>query len=183
MIGRYVTGIGTGLETSTVPIYQSELCDAEKRGKLISSEVFFIGLGIVIAYFFDYGMLKKGGDVAWRVPIACQIVFALVSKILFSHSFISVYPDYGRLLLYSSLAFRRARAGCTIMIVTKKHVKCSVTSGIAMPTIRDSSPRSKKFWEPSNLSALTVNTSGRRFSNEMRCKLAAESYWHGACNL
>ena len=60
-------------------MYQSELYDANKRGKLISSGVFFIGLGIVIAYFFDYGMLRVGGSVAWRVPIACQIVLAVVS--------------------------------------------------------------------------------------------------------
>lgn len=26
MIARYLTGIGTGIETSTVPMYQSELC-------------------------------------------------------------------------------------------------------------------------------------------------------------
>ncbi|EXL60717.1 hypothetical protein FOCG_00010 [Fusarium oxysporum f. sp. radicis-lycopersici 26381] len=82
IIGRYITGIGTGIETSTVPVYQSELCDAEKRGKLISSEVLCIGVGIVIAYFFDYGMARLEGDVAWRTPIACQIIFAIFVIVL-----------------------------------------------------------------------------------------------------
>lgn len=54
MIGRFITGIGTGIETSTVPMYQSELCEAEKRGRLVSSEPLFVGVGIVIAYWFDY---------------------------------------------------------------------------------------------------------------------------------
>lgn len=78
MVARYVTGIGTGIETSTVPIYQSELCDADKRGRLVSSEPLFVGVGIVVAYFFDYGMSYVGGPVAWRVPIACQLVFCFV---------------------------------------------------------------------------------------------------------
>ena len=78
MIARYITGIGTGIETSTVPMYQSELCDADKRGRLVSSEPLFVGVGIVIAYFFDYGMSFIDGPVAWRVPIACQTFFAFV---------------------------------------------------------------------------------------------------------
>ncbi|KAK5147153.1 hypothetical protein LTR32_001349 [Rachicladosporium monterosium] len=59
-------------------MYQSELCDADKRGRLVSSEPLFVGVGIVISYFFDYGMRFVGGPVAWRVPIACQVIFAFV---------------------------------------------------------------------------------------------------------
>lgn len=80
LVARYITGIGTGIETSTVPMYQSELCEAHKRGRLVSSEPLFVGVGIVIAYFFDYGMsFTDGGPIAWRLPIACQILFAIVS--------------------------------------------------------------------------------------------------------
>jgi hypothetical protein len=59
-------------------MYQSELCDADRRGRLVSSEPLFVGVGIVIAYFFDYGMSFVGGPIAWRVPIACQTFFAFV---------------------------------------------------------------------------------------------------------
>lgn len=52
MIGRFVAGIGTGIETSTVPMYQSELCEANKRGRLVSSEPLFVGVGIEIAYWY-----------------------------------------------------------------------------------------------------------------------------------
>ncbi|KAL9529012.1 MFS-type transporter [Sphaerulina musiva] len=78
LIARFITGIGTGIETSTVPMYQSELCDADKRGRLVSSEPLFVGVGIVIAYFFDYGMSFTPGSAAWRVPIACQVIPAFV---------------------------------------------------------------------------------------------------------
>ena len=49
MVARFITGIGTGIETSTVPMYQSELCEADKRGRLVSSEPLFVGVGIEIA--------------------------------------------------------------------------------------------------------------------------------------
>ncbi|KAL4755475.1 hypothetical protein BDW72DRAFT_189230 [Aspergillus terricola var. indicus] len=82
MVGRFVTGIGTGIETSTVPMWQAELCEASKRGKLVCSEPLLVGVGIVISYFFDYGMSFVGGQIAWRLPIACQMLFAIVVIIL-----------------------------------------------------------------------------------------------------
>lgn len=49
LVGRVICGIGTGIDSSTVPMYQSELCEKEKRGRLVSWEVLFIGVGVVIA--------------------------------------------------------------------------------------------------------------------------------------
>lgn len=51
IVGRIITGIGTGIDSSTVPMYQSELCEKEKRGRLVSWEVLFIGIGITTAYW------------------------------------------------------------------------------------------------------------------------------------
>ncbi|GAB7344858.1 hypothetical protein MBLNU457_3305t1 [Dothideomycetes sp. NU457] len=82
MVARFITGIGTGIETSTVPMYQSELSRAHQRGRLVCSEPLFVGVGIVIAYWFDYGMNFVGGPIAWRLPIACQVIFAFVVIIL-----------------------------------------------------------------------------------------------------
>ncbi|CAI7655684.1 hypothetical protein N7533_007271 [Penicillium manginii] len=78
LVARFVTGIGTGIETTTVPVYQSELCEAKKRGKYVCSEPLFVGVGIVIAYWFDYGMSYVHGAINWRLPIACQIIFAIM---------------------------------------------------------------------------------------------------------
>lgn len=36
----------------------------------------------MIAYWFDFGMSYVGGTIAWRLPIAAQIVFALIVVIL-----------------------------------------------------------------------------------------------------
>ncbi|KAI9040288.1 uncharacterized protein KD926_008378 [Aspergillus affinis] len=78
VVGRLITGVGTGIKTSTVPMYQSELCDQRSRGRLVSAEVLFVDVGIVIAYWFDFGMSYVGGAIAWRLPVAAQIIFALV---------------------------------------------------------------------------------------------------------
>ncbi|KAJ5092826.1 hypothetical protein N7456_008687 [Penicillium angulare] len=82
LVARFITGIGTGIETTTVPVYQSELCEAKKRGKYVCSEPLFVGVGIVIAYWFDYGMSYVDGEINWRLPIACQMIFAIMVIIL-----------------------------------------------------------------------------------------------------
>ena len=51
IIGRVITGFGTGIDSSTVPMYQSELSKKEWRGRLVSWEIWFIGIGIVSAYW------------------------------------------------------------------------------------------------------------------------------------
>ncbi|KAF5314218.1 hypothetical protein D9758_018178 [Tetrapyrgos nigripes] len=87
IIARIITGMGTGMETSTVPMYQSELCKPEYRGRIVASEPMFVGIGIVTAYWFDYGMNfissnSSSASIAWRLPIACQILFTIVVSIL-----------------------------------------------------------------------------------------------------
>ncbi|KAF5633938.1 sugar transporter STL1 [Fusarium tjaetaba] len=76
IVGRVVTGFGTGLKTSTVPMYQSELCEGTKRGRLVSAEVMFVGIGIAFAYWWDFAFSFVGGPFAWRWPLAFQAVFA-----------------------------------------------------------------------------------------------------------
>jgi hypothetical protein len=45
-------------------MYQSELCEKERRGRLVSWEVLFIGVGVVIAVsFLDYADKLVGIEV------------------------------------------------------------------------------------------------------------------------
>lgn len=79
VVARIVTGIGNGLNTSTVPSYHAELSSAAKRGALILIEGSLITFGVMISYWIDFGLFWASGSSAqWRVPIALQIVFALV---------------------------------------------------------------------------------------------------------
>ncbi|KAG2034710.1 general substrate transporter [Suillus americanus] len=72
VVARIVTGIGNGLNTSTVPSYHAELSSAAKRGALILIEGSLITFGVMISFW------ASGSSAQWRVPIALQIVFALV---------------------------------------------------------------------------------------------------------
>ncbi|KAM6528979.1 hypothetical protein FALCPG4_009931 [Fusarium falciforme] len=61
---------------------RSELCTPTSRGRLVSAEVPFIDVGIVSAYWFNFGMSFVGGPIAWRLPIALQALFAILVIIL-----------------------------------------------------------------------------------------------------
>ncbi|KAL3455283.1 putative transcription factor TFIIIB complex subunit Brf1 [Aspergillus heterothallicus] len=82
LVSRFVGGIGTGIMTSIVPVYQSELCEARNRGMYVCSQPLAVGVGISGAYWFDYGMSFVPGSIAWRLPIAFQVVFIIVVTIL-----------------------------------------------------------------------------------------------------
>ncbi|KAI1437520.1 general substrate transporter [Xylaria sp. CBS 124048] len=75
VVGRIITGIGNGGNTSTVPTWQSETSRSHKRGKLVMIEGALITGGIVISYWLDLGFSFAESSVAWRFPIAFQILF------------------------------------------------------------------------------------------------------------
>ncbi|KAI9844353.1 MAG: hypothetical protein M1837_005657 [Sclerophora amabilis] len=81
IIGRVITGIGNGINTSSIPVYQSECSRTSNRGLLICIEGGVIAFGTLIAYWVDFGASYGPPDLTWRFPIAFQTVFALVVAI------------------------------------------------------------------------------------------------------
>jgi MFS family permease len=55
IVGRIVTGIGNGMNTSTVPTWQSESSKAHDRGKMVMIEGMLITAGITLSYWVNYG--------------------------------------------------------------------------------------------------------------------------------
>ncbi|KAJ5110474.1 Sugar transporter STL1 [Penicillium argentinense] len=76
--GRIITGIGNGMNTSTIPTYQAECSRTSNRGLLICIEGGVIAIGTMIAYWIDFGASYGPPDLAWRFPIAFQIVFGVI---------------------------------------------------------------------------------------------------------
>ncbi|KAI3317845.1 general substrate transporter [Xylariaceae sp. AK1471] len=76
IIGRFITGIGNGINTSTVPIWQAECSHSHSRGKAICIEGGNVAVGTLIAYWLDYGASYGPHAFTWRFPIAFQIAFA-----------------------------------------------------------------------------------------------------------
>lgn len=96
IVGRIVTGIGNGMNTSTVPTWQSEMSPSHQRGKLVMIEGMLITGGICLSYWINYGFAWYGEhEVAWvcvdhalsifaltntqqRFPLAFQLFFTLI---------------------------------------------------------------------------------------------------------
>ncbi|KAI0765877.1 general substrate transporter [Trametes elegans] len=76
-VGRIVTGIGNGFNSSSIPVYQSETCGGMVRGALVCLNSTVTIIGLVIAYWLDYGMLFVNGPAQWRLPVGFQALFAL----------------------------------------------------------------------------------------------------------
>ncbi|KAK7685451.1 hypothetical protein QCA50_011314 [Cerrena zonata] len=91
IVGRIVTGLGNGCNSSSIPMYQSETCGGEVRGTLVCLNSAVTIVGLVIAYWLDYGMSFIEGPIQWRLPIGFQAVFALCLLIQ-----VSMLPDSPR---------------------------------------------------------------------------------------
>lgn len=95
IVGRIVTGIGNGMHTSTIPVWQSECSPPHKRGMLIMIEGALITGGICMSYWIDFAFFwidpsagnpnfdpttigqYPHADASWRIPIAFQILLCI----------------------------------------------------------------------------------------------------------
>ncbi|KAJ9617978.1 hypothetical protein H2204_013270 [Knufia peltigerae] len=81
LVGRFISGLGIGLMTSSVPVLLAEVAKAHRRGQVICL-LFVCGvLGIALADWFDYGIIKHSTnpEYTWRFPVAFQAAFCLVT--------------------------------------------------------------------------------------------------------
>ena len=79
VVARIITGIGNGLNTSTVPSYHAECSPAESRGAFIMIEGSLISFGIMLSYWIDIAFYWfTNSSASWRVPICFQILLALI---------------------------------------------------------------------------------------------------------
>jgi len=95
IVARIVLGLGTGGYTATVPVWQSELSKASHRGAHVVTEGIFIGAGIALSLWIDFGFyFITWSSVAWRFPLAFQIVLSLMVM-----AFIFTLPESPRWLI------------------------------------------------------------------------------------
>jgi len=78
VVGRVISGLGNGMDTATIPVWQSEASQAKNRGLLVCLEGAVIAVGTFIAYWLNFGLSYLGSTVEWRFPVAFQIFFAII---------------------------------------------------------------------------------------------------------
>ncbi|KAJ5224111.1 hypothetical protein N7468_008653 [Penicillium chermesinum] len=72
-IGRLVTGFGVGAASMINPLYVSENAPRAIRGGLTGLYQFFITMGIILAFWINYGcLLHLSGSAMYLVPLAMQ---------------------------------------------------------------------------------------------------------------
>ncbi|KAJ5701115.1 Sugar transporter STL1 [Penicillium malachiteum] len=114
MFGRVITGIGNGMNTSTIPTYQAECSRTSNRGLLICIEGGIIAIGTAIAYWINFGASYGPPALTWRFPIAFQIVFGII--IVVGMYFMPDSPRYliSRGKVHEGEYVLAALAGCEI---------------------------------------------------------------------
>ncbi len=104
IVARLVLGLGTGGYTATIPVWQSEISKASHRGAHVVTEGIFIGAGICISLWIDFGFyFINSSSIAWRLPLALQIVLSLMVM-----AFIFTLPESPRWLIKKD-RFQEAR--------------------------------------------------------------------------
>lgn len=77
--GRFIAGLGVGQTPVVGPVYIAEIAPASVRGLCTCIFTGFVYLGIVLAYFTNYGCQINIGDTTqarWMVPTSLHIMFA-----------------------------------------------------------------------------------------------------------
>jgi MFS family permease len=94
IVGRIVTGLGNGVNTSTVPVWHSECTEAKSRERALAIELAINIFGVMTAYWIDYGFSFVHSQAQFRTPLALQIAFAIVTLVI-----IQFCPESPRWLL------------------------------------------------------------------------------------
>ena len=77
--GRFIAGLGVGQTPVVGPVYLAEIAPASIRGLCTCFFTGFVYLGIVLAYFANYGCQVNMGDdthARWLVPTSLHLMFA-----------------------------------------------------------------------------------------------------------
>ncbi|KAI0969636.1 general substrate transporter [Xylaria arbuscula] len=79
IVGRIISGLGVGMVSTSVPLYQSEVAPAGKRGKyVVLNHVGFVA-GLAVGFWVGYGVTfwsdtAYGRYVSWRFSLAINLV-------------------------------------------------------------------------------------------------------------
>lgn len=89
VIGRFMSGLGLGICSVSVPLYIAEISPPKIRGMLVSFNQLAITMGILAAYITNYGF---SGIESWRWMFAFEFLFITIFFICLF--FIPETPSY-----------------------------------------------------------------------------------------
>lgn len=78
IVGRVIAGVGVGVLSSIVPLYQSEAAPKWIRGAVVSCYQWAITIGLLLAACVNEGTHKRDDSGSYRIPIAIQFLWAII---------------------------------------------------------------------------------------------------------
>ncbi|PPQ74287.1 hypothetical protein CVT26_003885 [Gymnopilus dilepis] len=78
VVGRVFAGLGVGLISTLIPMYQSECAPKWIRGAVVASYQWAITIGILVASIVNNAFQNRPDSTAYRIPIALQFAWAVV---------------------------------------------------------------------------------------------------------
>jgi sugar porter (SP) family MFS transporter len=76
--GRLIAGFGVGFVSAIIILYMSEIAPRKVRGAIVSGYQFCITIGLMLASCVDYGTENRTDSGSYRIPIALQMLWALI---------------------------------------------------------------------------------------------------------
>ncbi|PWN17835.1 putative monosaccharide transporter [Microstroma glucosiphilum] len=81
IVGRVVAGLGIGMVSTLVVLYQSETAPRWIRGAVVSGYQWCITIGLLLAAIVNNSTKDRADTGSWRIPVGVQIGYALVMSI------------------------------------------------------------------------------------------------------
>jgi len=78
IVGRFIAGVSIGILSMIVPVYQAEISPPHARGLLSGWTQLMIVWGFFVANWVGYGCQFLTSTGQWRIPLAIQIVPAIM---------------------------------------------------------------------------------------------------------
>ncbi|KAL8821752.1 MAG: hypothetical protein Q9191_007251 [Dirinaria sp. TL-2023a] len=76
--GRLIAGFGVGFVSAIIILYMSEIAPKKVRGAIVSGYQFFITIGLLLSSCVDYGTQDRTDTGSYRIPMAIQLLWALI---------------------------------------------------------------------------------------------------------
>lgn len=76
--GRLIAGFGVGFVSAIIILYMSEIAPRRVRGAIVSGYQFCVTIGLMLASCVDYGTEDRTDSGSYRIPIALQMLWALL---------------------------------------------------------------------------------------------------------
>ncbi|KAI1146217.1 high-affinity glucose transporter RGT2 [Nemania diffusa] len=78
LAGRFFAGLGVGLISAQIPLYQSETAPKWIRGAIVGAYQFAITIGLLLAAIVNNATQHRNDTGSYRIPIALQFAWSII---------------------------------------------------------------------------------------------------------